>query len=206
MDIFKELIKELSPLLKQIGFNKKGNNFYLEAGKNYGVVSLQKSRDSTKEVIKFTINFGIYSDVLGRLQYGYSDSEKPKVEQCHWQSRVGSFMPDSPDYWWKVNVSDDLSNITSNVMRVVQSIIIPEINKHLSDEGLIHGWMNESYAGTTEIGRFKYLTTLLKAKGDFDALDKVVETFMQQSKGKPNASRAIEHLKEIEYINDIKRE
>lgn len=199
MDIFKELIKELSPLLKQTGFNKKGNNFYLEAGKNYGVVNFQKSRESTKDIVKFTINFGIYSDALGRLQYDYNSSAKPEVEQCHWEARVGSFMPGSPDYWWNVSISDNLSGITSNVMETVQSIIVPEINKRLSDEGLINSWMNDNHAGTTEIGRFKYLTTLLKTKGDFDTLNQVVETFMQQSKGKPNASRAIEHLKEIEY-------
>lgn len=198
MDIFKELVKALTPILKSIGFSKKGNSFYLEAGKNYGVVTFQKSRESTKDVIKFTINFGIYSDVLGQLQYDYNSSAKPEVEQRHWEARVGSFMPGSPDYWWNASTSD-LSGITSNVMETVQSIIMPEINKRLSDESLINSWMNDSYAGTTEIGRFKYLTTLLKAKGDFDTLNQVVETFMQQSKGKPNASRAIEHLKEIEY-------
>jgi len=200
MDTFKKIIKILTPLLKQMGFNKKANNFYLEADKYYGVVNFQKSRDSTKEVVLFTINLGVYSNVLGRLQYGHSDSLKPEVEQCHWQSRVGSFMPGSPDYWWEVTISDNLDSITSNVREVIQSIIVPEISKRLSDEGLIHCWMNESYAGTTEIGRFKYLTTLLKAKGDINILNQVVETFMQQSKGRPNASRAIEHLKEIEYI------
>ncbi|MCB0841418.1 MAG: DUF4304 domain-containing protein [Bacteroidetes bacterium] len=199
MDIFKELINSLTPILKPMGFSKKGNSFYLEAIKNYGVVNFQKSKESTKDIVKFTINFGIYSDVLGRLQYGYNSSAKPEVEQCHWRARVGSFMPGSPDYWWNVSTSDNLFGIISNVIETVQSIIVPEINKHLSDEGLINGWMNESYAGTTEIGRFKYLTTLLKAKGDFDILSQVVETFMQQSKGKPNASRAIEHLKEIGY-------
>lgn len=76
---------------------------------------------------------------------------------------------------------------------------MPEINKRLSDESLINSWMNDSHAGTTEIGRFKYVTSLLKAKGDFNTLNQVIETFMQQPKGKPNVSRAIEHLKEIEY-------
>lgn len=199
MDIFKELINALNPLLKQMKFAKKGNSFYLEANKNYGVVNFQKSRESTKELVSFTINFGVYSNILGRLQYGYSESIKPEVEQCHWQSRVGNFMPDSPDYWWKLNMSDDLNSIASNVMDVVQNIIVSEINKRLSDEGLINCWMNEAFAGTTEIGRFKYLTTLLKAKGDFHTLHQVVETFMQHSKGKPNASIASEHLKEIEY-------
>lgn len=199
MDIFKELIKALTPILKPMGFSKKGNSFYLEVGKNYGIVNFQKSRDSTKDVTKFTINFGIYSDILGRLQYDYNSSAKPEVEQCQWRARVGAFMPGSPDYWWNVNTSDNLSGITSNVMEVVQSIVVPEINKRLSDEGLINSWINDSYAGTTEIGRFKDLTILLKAKGDFNTLNQVVETFMQQSKGKPNASRAMEHLKEIEY-------
>lgn len=199
MDIFKELIKTLTPILKSMGFSKKGNNFYLESDKNFGVINFQKSRESSKDVIKFTINFGIYSDVLGQSQYDYNSSAKPEVEQCHWEARVGNFMSGSPDYWWNANSSDNLNGITSNVMEAVQGIIMPEINKRLSDEGLINSWMNDSYTGTTEIGRFKYLTTLLKAKGDFDTLNQVVETFMQQSKGKPNASRAMEHLKEIEY-------
>lgn len=199
MNIFKELITTLSPMLKQMNLVKKGNSFYLEANKNYGVINFQKGRESTKDVITFTINFGVYSDVLGQLQYDYNASTKPEVEQCHWEARVGEFMPGSPDYWWKVCVSDNLNNITSSVIDIVQNTIMPEINKRLSDEGLINCWMHEPFAGTTEIGRFKYLTILLKAKGDFNTLNQVVETFMQLSKGKPNSSIAIEHLREIEY-------
>lgn len=197
MDLFKQLINALNPILKTMGFSKKGNSFYLEAGKNYGIVNFQKSRESAKDVVKFTTNFGIYSDTLGQLQHDYNTSVKPEVEQCHWEARVGSFMPGSPDYLWNISASDNLSCIISNVMETIQGIIVPEINKRLSDEGLINSWMNDSYAGTTEIGRFKYLTTLLKSKGDVDNLNRTVETFMQQSKGKPNASKVLEHLKEI---------
>lgn len=199
MDIFKELIKALTPMLKQMGFSKKGNSFYLKEESNYGILNFQKSRESTKDLVKFTINFGIFSDVLGKLQYDYNSSAKPEVEQCHWEARIGSFMPDSSDYWWNVSTSDNLIGITFNVMGNVRNIIVPEINKRLSDEGLINSWMYERYAGTTEIGRFKYLTTLLKSKRNLDTLNEVIETFMQQSNGKPNASMAIEHLKEIEY-------
>ena len=199
MDIFKELITSVTPTFRQMGFNKMGNNFYIEAGKNYGIANFQKSRENTKDLVKFTINFGVYSDVLGQMEYDYNNSVKPKVQQCHWEARVGEFMPDSPDYWWEVNISDDLKSVALNVMSVVQNIIMSEINKRLADEGLISCWMNEPFAGTTEIGRFKYLTTLLKAKGDFNILHQVVETFMEKSKGKPNASIATEHLKAIEY-------
>jgi hypothetical protein len=199
MDIFREIINEQSPLLKRNGFIKKGNSFYLEAHKNFGVLNFQKSRESTKEVVKFTINFGVYSDVLGKLQYDYSNVIKPEVEQCQWRTRIGAFMAGSPDFWWEVKVSDDLKSVASNVTDIVQNITIPEINKRINDEGLLNSWMNETFAGTTEIGRFIYVTTLLKAKGDFNTLKQVVETFMEKSKGKSNASIATEHLKEIEY-------
>lgn len=199
MDIFKELIKQLIPILKSMGLSKKGNSFYLEAANNYGILNFQKSRESTKSTIKFTINLGIYSDVLGQFQYGYNSSVKPEVEQCHWEARVGNLMPGSPDHWW-IATSDNLSEIICNVIETVKNIIMPELNKRLSDEGLIDSWTNDYYTGTTEIGRFKYLTILLKAKKDFDTLNQVVDTFMQRSKGKVNASLAMEHLNEIKYI------
>lgn len=199
MDIFREIITEVNVPLKQMGFIKKGNSFYLEAHKNFGVINFQKSRECKKEAVKFTINFGVYSDVLGQLEYGYSNSVKPEVEQCHWEARIGDFMTSSPDYWCEAKASDDLKIVSSNVMDIVQNIAIPEINKRINDEGLVNFWMNETFAGTTEIGKFKYLTTLLKVKGDFNTLNQVVDTFMDKSKGKPNASIATEYLKEIQY-------
>jgi hypothetical protein len=199
MDIYKEIIAKINPLLKQFGFTKKGDSFYLEAQKNFGVIKFQKSIESRKELVKFTINFGIYSDLLGQLQYDYNNSVKPEAEQCHWLARVGAFMRDSPDFWWEVKMSDELNSVVTNIMGIIQNIVMAEINKRLTDEGLMNCWMNESFAGTTEIGRFKYITTLLKEKKDFNTLSKVVETFIEKSKGKPNVSLAIEHLKEIEY-------
>ncbi len=123
---------------------------------------------------------------------------KQEVEQCYWRERIGAFMSGSPDYWWKASISNNLNTIVYDVMEVVQNVIMPEIDKRLSDEGLINCWMNKTFAGTTGIGRFKYLTILLNAKGDFK-INQVVETFMEKLKGKPNASVAMEHLKEIGY-------
>jgi hypothetical protein len=203
MDIFKSLIKEISPSLKQIGFIRNGNSFYLKYDKNYGIINFQKSRDSTESLISFTINFGIYSAILGHLPDDYNDSTKPKVEQCQWWARVGMFMPDQPDcdYWWKISTSDsdNLDKIILNVKEAIQNFVIPELNKRLSDEELIKCWLEEEYAGTTEVGRFKYLTTLLKAKGENDILNDVVEKFMLQSKGKPDKLIAKEHLKDLGY-------
>lgn len=201
MDILKEILKELSPLLKEFDFVKKGNDFYKVSEKNYGIVNFQKSLDSTKEGIKFTVNFGVYSGILGELLGGYNNVIKPRVYDCQWQARVGTFMHGSPDYWWFVKISDNIDGVISELKEAVQNIIVPELNKRLSDEDLIKSWINEKHAGTSAAGRFIYLTTLLKAKGDFNTLNQVIETFMKESEGKPDATRAKEHLKEIGYSN-----
>ncbi|MBT2559830.1 DUF4304 domain-containing protein [Pedobacter sp. ISL-68] len=198
MDIFKELIKQISPFLKQMKFVKKRNTFYLKSDKNFGIINFQKSRESTNDLVRLTINFGIYSDILGEMDNVF-DGSHPDVEDCHWSARVGAFMPGMPDYWREIGVSDDLTNVTLDVIASIQNLILPEINKRLSDEDLINNWINRDFTGTTEIGRFKYLTTLIKKKGDLETLNQVVEDFMQQSVGKPNASIAMEHLKEIDY-------
>lgn len=201
MDIFKDIIKELSPSLKQMGFTKKGNNFYLESGKNYGVVNFQKSKSSAKDLVVFTINFGVYSNVLGQFLYGYDDSIKPDVSQCQWEARVGAFMQGSPDSWWHVSAVDDFKVIATNVLESIQDIVMPALSKRLSDEGLIQHWVSGGYAGTTETGRFACLTTLLKSKGDFATLSDTIDKFMLKSKGTPNETRAIRHLKELEQFD-----
>ncbi len=150
-------------------------------------------------MIKFTINFGIYSDVLGQVfDTTYSNSKLPDVWLCQWEARIGQFMPNNIDHWWYLNPSDNISAITSDIMEIIQNIVISELNKHISDDSLVECWMNENnYAGTTEVGRFKYLTTLLKKKGDIDTLNQVVDTFMQKFKGRPKGFHALEHLKEL---------
>jgi hypothetical protein len=200
MIAFKQLINSLTPIFKSMGFSKKNNSFYLEKDRNYGIVNFQKSKESSKDVVKFRINFGVYSDALGQLEYEYISSAIPSVEQCHWLKRVGSFVPDKPDDdWWVINELDNIDSIAQDMIIFIQSIVVPEINKRLSDNGLIDSWINDNYAGTSEIGRFIFLTTLLKTRGELNTLDQIVEKFMQQSEGKPNAIRAMQHLKEIKY-------
>ncbi|MBS1780160.1 MAG: DUF4304 domain-containing protein [Bacteroidetes bacterium] len=199
MEIFKVIVDSTTSVFKQNGFRKKLNNFYIESSKNYAVVNFQKSKESTKQTTIFTINFGVYSNVLGQFEHRHENLVMPQIEQCHWHARIGAFMPGSPDFWWKADISDDISNIVSNLSVTIQNTIIPEINKHISDEDLIMGWMNEGFWGTTEICRFRYLTTLLKAKGDISTLNKIAEACMQKFKGKMNEVSAIEHLQEIGF-------
>ncbi|UZT99168.1 DUF4304 domain-containing protein [Chryseobacterium fluminis] len=205
MDNFKEIIKEIAPFLKEKGFKKKGNTFFINLNKNYGIINLQKSQDSNKDEIKFTINFGVYSDLLGQIvDFDYDSSEVPDVWSCQWQVRIGDFMPNLPDFWWKVQVGDDLSEVISDIIYNMQKIILPEIGKRLTDEELMNSLVKGDFTESTAIETFKYLTIFLKAKGDIKDLDDVVEKFMQGPDGQKYYDIATEHLEDIDY-NYIKK-
>ncbi|UIR57851.1 DUF4304 domain-containing protein [Sphingobacterium sp. SRCM116780] len=199
MDILKEITKSITPFIKEKGYSKKGNSFHLKSNNNFGIINFQKSQDGNKDEAKFTINFGVYSDLLGKVvDFDYDNSKVPDVWSSQWQARIGHFMPDGHDFWWKVQAEDNLYEITSNIIDNIQNIILPEIDKRLTDEGLMKSLIKGDFIRSTAVEKFKYLTIFLKATGDIEALNEVVEKFMQQD-GKKYHNIVKEHLEEIEY-------
>lgn len=200
MDILKEIIKSITPFLREKGYSKKGNSFYLRSDSNFGIINFQKSQDGNKDEVKFTLNFGVYSDVLGKVvDFDYDNSKVPDVWSSQWQARIGNFMPDGHDFWWKIQAEDNLFEIISNIIDNIQNIILPEIDKRLTDEGLMKSLIKGDFIRSTAVEKFKYLTLFLKAKGDIETLNEVVEKFMQQPDGKKYHDIVKEHLQELEY-------
>ncbi|GEM_PF-1127834 len=206
MNIFKELIKAITPFLQENGYRKKGSTFYIKSDKNYGMVNFQRSQDMDQEIVKFTINLGIYSDVLGKIvDWDYDTAALPEVWSCHWQSRIGCFRPEKQDYWWKIQAGDSLEAAILEVKDNIQNIIIPEIYRRISDEDLMNRLLTNDFTSSTDLDHFKYLTIFLKEKGNIEALHDVVEKFMQGLDGQKYYNVATEHLEDIDY-NFIKND
>ena len=64
---FREFLELVTPLLKSYGFSRRGQNFYTRRDGNWGVINFQKSQSSTQDKVKFTVNLGIYSQVLAKF-------------------------------------------------------------------------------------------------------------------------------------------
>lgn len=203
MDVLNQIEKDLTPLLKECGFTKNGSRFYLINGNNCGVIAFQKSRSSSKDLVLFTLNFGVYSKLLGEEADWFENLVYPKVEQCQWIARIGDFMPGRPDYWWQIETtSNKAKNITGLIFEKIKTLVIPEIKKRLTDEGLIESWINGEFMDTTAYMQFVYTTTFLKIKNEGDKLKDVIKDFLSKSKGRPNERYALEHLKELNIKTD----
>lgn len=198
MDKFKLILQSVSPLLKRQGYVKNNITFYLFKENNWGIINFQKSRDSTKTELMFTINIGIVSSLLRRFVDQNPSTDKPPTGYYHWSTRIGALMPDKKDFWWKLNDSDDVDNLIIDVATVVKELAIPAVDHQITDEGLIKTFMSKS-PGTSLINKYIYLTTLLKLKGD-ERLGEYIDEMLETSSGKPTWAAANDHIRNLNSI------
>jgi len=174
-ELYKELIKEISPLLKAKGFSRKGNCFYLQQGNNWGLLDFQKSRKNTAEEVSFTINLGGCS---GRLLEFFSPDlleKNPSIEACQWRERVGVLLPERQDKWWLVQNIEPLASLVDELKSCLVRVAIPAIEQHLFDELLCVEWSSGKSSGLTDIQRLMNLSVLLKISGADSALRDVMK-------------------------------
>jgi hypothetical protein len=195
VETYKNLIDDLKAKLKQHGFIKKGNVFYLTPNENFGVIEFQKSRDSTKDNIKFTINVGTCSNVLMKIK----EEDKFKgfqFDQCHWKTRIGRLLPVNTDYWWNINNQTNAAELTEEVYRIIIDIAVPEMMNHITDEMLIETWKKQVAGGLTEYQRMINVVSLLKARKS-EELSVVANAIREEVKGTRLASSIEEDFKEL---------
>lgn len=199
-ELYKELIKEIGSLLKEKGFSRKGNCFYLRQRNNWGLLDFQKSRKSTADEIVFTMNLGVCS---GRLLEFFSPDlleQKPSIEVCHWHERVGFLLPERQDKWWLIRAAEPLDSLVDELKGSLVRVAIPAIEQHLSDGQLCSEWLSGKSPGLTDIQRLVNLSVLLKVSGADSALREILKELEEKSAGKPTALMVKQHLQSLEQV------
>ncbi|MBI3969133.1 MAG: DUF4304 domain-containing protein [Chloroflexi bacterium] len=81
-DCFKRVLATgVHPILKPLGFAKRGQNFFLNAHGNWGVVNFQRSTSPTKDRIRFTVNLDIASSRLLRFAGDWAGRRGPRLRR-----------------------------------------------------------------------------------------------------------------------------
>jgi hypothetical protein len=199
MDLFKELLLEMTALLKPFGFTKKGSLFIKQTEGNWALIEFQKSRDSTKSETIFTINLGIASSFV--LVFEEKDFQKnPSVSECHWTERIGFISNYKRDHWWKLSGPSDLPPTINEITRLLKELAIPEMLRHISDEALIALWYSGKSNGITDFKRIENLSILVKGKKRAE-YEKIINELIEYSKGKSFAKSFQVHLEDLKRIN-----
>ncbi|RKE55992.1 DUF4304 domain-containing protein [Sphingobacterium detergens] len=172
---FDRIIKEsFIEILKPLGFKKKANNFYLPLEKIGHIINIQKSRYSTKDDIRFTINVGIFSPEYWLACFNYHNKDVPAYPtepECMIRERI-SCMRGLPDIWYNITTTTDIEELIAEMKYNISSFILPFFEKLNTVQKLI----NELEASETllhtaaKMTFFAELKLLDKARAEYRKL------------------------------------
>jgi len=196
---FNQLVsKGVAPLLKEHGFVRSGLNFRREGDDTIALITIQKSRKSSKDHILFTINLGIASRLLLRfylVKYGVT---KLSLEDCHWRRRLGLLTAAEEDVWWSIVEETSIDDLGKLLCGYIEKFAIPEIDRYRSDRSLCDLWLTGRSPGLTNYQRLMNLTVLIKVLGPESKKAMVLEELRRESEGLPSASVGENHIRRLE--------
>ncbi|MDZ4707912.1 MAG: DUF4304 domain-containing protein [Saprospiraceae bacterium] len=181
-DKYKELESQLAQYFKEQGFEKHRSNYLLRNGECNGVINIQKSKVSTKELIKFTYNIGVYSTVLANFYNGFV-KEDIAIDDCHWIKRIGLFNNGNKDLWFEINTQITMDSLVKSLKYIFSKNVLPELKEILKANGLLATWVENKNTNVTEFERLLNLTVLM-TKANHPDKEKAMSELMAYAKSR----------------------
>ena len=160
---YKRIVNAAAGLLTAHGFKKRGTAFRNALAGNVSIIEFQKSRDSSADAIKFTVNLGVISGELLRRWDDELDISRETVWSAHLRSRIGDFLSTPQDLWWIIADSTDIRTIEAEVCDLITSEALPFLSQHSTDADLVRLWRTGQSPGLTEGQRERNLAQLTDA-------------------------------------------
>lgn len=109
---YAEVVRRAHGVLKPLGFRKQGTSFTRVKGVSTQRIAFQKSAWRTMDdPIRFTLNLYLFVHELAPD----ADPAKPRLENFHYQSRIGSLLPADIDRWWEIVDLSDVDAVWSEL-------------------------------------------------------------------------------------------
>ncbi|MBE1530803.1 DUF4304 domain-containing protein [Actinomadura algeriensis] len=135
---------EIAPALRGLGFVGSGVRYRLPDAGYWAQIGFQKSRSSTAETVKFTVNLSVIErDVWerARLVRGHLP-ERPSPNTGYvglgWTERIGGVMaPCSDEPWWTVRRGRPTAQVAAEVVAAIGDHALPALRGRIENVG--HG-------------------------------------------------------------------
>jgi Domain of unknown function (DUF4304) len=155
---FKSLEKDVYAILSKCGYRKRKSKYQSQTDDTIVVVGLQKSRSSTANSIKFTINASVYLRRLLDPEYDDIENLADYGGHCYW--RIGDMLANHRDLWWVIDDGRDSAEIRDEVLRLVEDTLLPFLAAFPSEREIVQLLQSGSCPGGSEKQRLQYLSAL----------------------------------------------
>lgn len=157
---FDLILKSVSTELSKLGFRKTGSTFRKVMNDGVAIVNFQRSVDSKRNEIKFTVNFAVVCLLL-------QDNEKITATVSeydgHLRQRIGAFLPGHPDKWWVVKEKADPQPLIDEIQPTIVATAVPFVTRYTDAKELLALWESGNAPGLTEGARQQHIARLNRA-------------------------------------------
>jgi hypothetical protein len=198
--LFNELVRRISIALKPFGFSRKQQTFFCRKGDNWGLITIQKSKNSDRQKLDFAVNIGVASGALLKFSSPEREDVIPTIEDCHWRDRLGAILSGGSDKWWTLHENDSVKRLADEISNDLVSVALPRLEQYGYDEGLRDLWASGMSPGLTDLSRMMNLSVLLCTIGPSERLDNVIDAMESASRGKPTAAMVDRHVRSLKQF------
>jgi len=171
-DVLKAAFELTKRSMKANGFSVKGKTLKRTGpDDNTQLIQFQTSQSSTPSSSKVAINYGVYSAHVGKAL-----DEDPSLAfdilNTHYRQRLSG--PDERELWIQIDATDNPHAVADTFCSLLEQKVLPDLERHATDESLRTLWRSGSSPGVTELHRGMYLAFLLNASGQDDEMKRVI--------------------------------
>jgi len=189
-NLFGALLKDhIEPLMKDVGFLRRGQCFFREGPESWAIINFQRSSKSDSVRILFTVDLGVASKRVCEF-FGIQVGEKKNIDTCQWRQRLGMLTPGGVDHWWSIDTETDIASLGSDLKCIIRDRGIPVIESLSEDAALMGLWMSGVSPGLTRAQRLMNLTALLDSLGPQSELRSVAQELRDFVRGRAVEDKA----------------
>ena len=122
-------------------FKKRGNHFFKRNGSVADCVNIQNDKWNNAEPIRFTLNFGVFTDSFWLQHY---DSRHigvvpsfPKEYECAVRKRIGSLLPADEDRWYCIVPDTDVLKLWGDIEHELTDYAMPFFAEYNTETDIV---------------------------------------------------------------------
>ena len=125
----KFIFGKIADFLSENDFKKRGNHFFKYNGSVGYCANIQNDKWNNAEHIRFTLNFGIYTERFWFEHYDFKHTgiapAFPKEYECAVRERIGDLLPTNEDRWYSITSDTDVMNLWDDIEHDLTNYVMP---------------------------------------------------------------------------------
>lgn len=125
---------KIADSLKDDEFKRRGNHFFKRNGAIGYCLNIQNDKWNNREIIRFTLNIGIYTDSFWLEHEDYKHTgivpSFPKEYECAIRERIGDLLPSHDDKWYCILADTNVLKLWEEIEQDLEEYVKPFFDRY----------------------------------------------------------------------------